>query len=182
MITKCTVLVFVIAAFITTAPAARAAPYDQTNANASWRPAHSLFVPWKISRPRVGRYGPAVIAASRVPDHWRPFAACVLKRESGGNLVNTLSGSGARNPASSAQGRWQFLDRLWRESLAGQVASRLRQHGMPVGVSYRSRNWMRQHQIADWPGVLQDVGFVEVLARGGSSHWRLRGSRCEKSR
>ena len=117
-------------------------------------------------------------AASIVPGPWRKFAVCVLDRESGGTLSRQSSGSGARNPSSSAQGRWQFLDRLWRDSLATQVAARLREHGMPRAEAALLRGWLQDRDIASWPGALQDVGFIEVIERGGWRHWALHGSLC----
>lgn len=137
---------------------------------------------WSVQRPSRGAHASAVRSASRVPDRWRSFAQCVLSRESGASLDRPQSGAGARNPSSSAAGRWQFLDTLWRDSLAGQVAARLRDHGLPKPRAAETRRWLERHHIASWPGVLQDVGFVEVLERGGSYHWRLAGSKCEAYR
>lgn len=134
---------------------------------------------WAIQRPSRGAHGSVVRDAAQFPASLRPFAACVLDRESGGSLDRRESGSGARNPASSAQGRWQFLDRLWRPSLADQVAARLRDHGLPRPQVRQTRQWLQAHPIASWPGILQDIGFIEVVSRGGASHWSLPGSRCQ---
>ena len=121
---------------------------------------------------RPSRSVSAVREASRFPASMRAWASCVAQRESGGSPT-------ARNSASSAQGRYQFLDRLWRTSLAGQVAARLRHYGLPKSDATKVRDWLRAHEIAAWPAVYQDIGFIEVNARGGSYHWRLAGSRCE---
>lgn len=135
---------------------------------------------WTVQRPSRGTHASAVQNASRMPSNIRPFAACVLDRESGGTLDRPQSGAGARNPHSSAAGRWQFLDRLWRPSLAGQVVARLRDFGLPRQQANRTREWLEHHNIATWPGVLQDIGFIEVVSRGGAHHWSLPGSSCQR--
>ena len=43
----------------------------------------------------------------------------------------------------------------------------------------RLNDYLRGHEIATWPAVYQDIGFIEVNERGGAYHWRLAGSRCE---
>ena len=65
-----------------------------------------------------------VATAGRIPTEWEPFRDCVVNRESHGNPR-------AQNPISSAQGKYQFLDRSWRRGAAWNVYSRLRDAGMP---------------------------------------------------
>jgi len=126
----------------------------------------------ELSVARPSRSVSAVRDASRFPQSMTAWARCVAERESGGSAT-------ARNSRSSAQGRYQFLDRLWRQSLAGQVAARLRDHGLPRPQARLVRDYLRGHEIATWPAVYQDIGFIEVNQRGGAYHWRLAGSRCE---
>lgn len=124
---------------------------------------------------RPSRSVSAVREAATFPRSMRAWADCVAERESHHNPK-------ARNPASSAQGKFQFLDRLWRTSLAGQVAARLRDHGLPRSAAADVRQYLQRTEIARWPAVYQDIGFIEVNLRGGSYHWRLAGSRCEAYR
>jgi len=121
---------------------------------------------------RPSRSVSAVRQAATVPSRLARWEACVANRESHRNPK-------ARNPRSSAQGTYQFLDRLWRTSLAAQVAARLRDHGLPRHQSRLVRDYLTGHEIATWPAVYQTIGFLEVNARGGSYHWRLAGSSCE---
>ena len=126
----------------------------------------------ELSVTRPSRSVSAVRDASRVPSRLARWEACVANRESHRNPK-------ARNPRSSAQGTYQFLDRLWRTSLAAQVAARLRDHGLPRTQSRLVRDYLTGHEIATWPAVYQTIGFIEVNQRGGAYHWRLAGSRCE---
>jgi len=126
----------------------------------------------ELSVTRPSRSVSSVRLAATFPRSMVAWARCVADRESGGSAT-------ARNPRSSAQGRYQFLDRLWRQSLAAQVAARLRDHGLPRPQARLVRDYLRDHEIATWPAVYQDIGFIEVNARGGAYHWRLAGSRCE---
>jgi hypothetical protein len=78
-------------------------------------------------------------------------------------------------------GAYQFLDRPWRQGLAHMVAARLIDHGWKRPAALRLREWLRARPIAEWPPVLQDVGFAAVLDHpGGWRHWSLRGSRCDR--
>lgn len=129
----------------------------------------------ELSVARPSRSVSAVRKAATVPARLAKWEACVANRESHRNPK-------ARNPRSSAQGTYQFLDRLWRTSLASQVAARLRDHGLPRHQSRLVRDYLSAHEIATWPGVYQTIGFLEVNARGGSYHWRLAGSTCERWR
>ena len=114
-------------------------------------------------------------AAGQLEPEQRPFAACVAKRESGGR-------PDARNPTSSAQGKYQWLDRSWRRGLAHMTAWRLKDFGMPHRDALRLREWLRDRPIAEWPEPVQDVAFAATLnARGdwsGWRHWYLAGSPC----
>lgn len=126
---------------------------------------------WAIQRPSRGAHASAVREAATFPRSLRPWAACVIDRESGGTLDERTSGQGAANPASSARGRWQFLDNSWRRGLAFMVKDRLVEHGMPKQQAKQVRIWLQQRSIAQWPGWYQDIGFIEVVERGGRHHW-----------
>ncbi len=129
----------------------------------------------ELSIARPSRSVSAVREASRVPSRWQRFAACVAHRESHNNPK-------ARNPRSSAQGTYQFLDRSWRSGLAHMVAARLHDHGLPWTQAKKVRTYLRAHEIAAWPATYQTIGFVAVVNAGGSYHWRLAGSTCERWR
>ena len=133
---------------------------------------------WAVNRPSRGAHASAVRKAATVPRSIRGWASCVLDRESGGDLERTQSGAGARNPVSSASGRWQFLDTSWRRGLSFMVRDRLVQFGMPKAQAREARIWLGNHHISDWPGVLQDVGFNEVVERGGRFHWNGGSHSC----
>lgn len=134
-------------------------------------PSDSSDREWAVNRPSRGTQASVVLKAATVPASIRSFASCVINRESGGNLNDTTSGMGARNPVSSASGRWQFLDTSWRRGLSFMVRDRLVQFGMPKANAREAREWLGAHHISTWPGILQDVGFVEVMERGGKHHW-----------
>jgi hypothetical protein len=123
-----------------------------------------------LHQPSRGAYSSAVREAARVPDRWRAYAECVLRRESGGVLHNKQSREDARNPTSSAQGRWQFLQ-AWQHGGSFMVRDRLVQYGMPKDQARQVREWLGSHQIADWDGYWQDILFNEVIERGGKKHW-----------
>lgn len=126
---------------------------------------------WALNRPSRGVHASVVRDAATIPRSLRPWAACVLDRESGGSLDDRSSGVGARNPSSSASGRWQFLDRSWRDGLAYMVRDRLVDHGLPHRQAREVRVWLQQRPISEWPGWYQDIGFLEVVQRGGRHHW-----------
>lgn len=149
-------LAVALAMLIGHAPAAAAATYDR--------------------EPRPSRSVAAARAAAVIPASMARFAECVSERESGGSYT-------ARNASgSSAQGRWQFLDRQWRHGLSFMVRDRLVRFGMPRPEARKIREWLAAHEIAAWPGPYQDAGFVEVMSRGGAHHWALAGSSCERFR
>jgi hypothetical protein len=132
---------------------------------------------WVVSRPGRGLHAGPVAAASRIPNRWRPFAACVLHRESGATLDRPQSGAGALNPSSSAAGRWQML-RPWQRGGSYMARDRLVRFGMPSHVAREVRVWLGGHPIDQWPGVLQDTVAIESLERGGWRHW-ANGDRCD---
>jgi hypothetical protein len=99
------------------------------------------------------------------------FARCVLERESGGTLDRRQSGVAARNPSSSASGRWQFLDTSWRRGLSFMVRDRLVRFGMPKAQAREVRLYLGSRPISTWHGYWQDIGFLEVVERGGRHHW-----------
>jgi hypothetical protein len=113
--------------------------------------------------------------AGQIPTAWQPFARCVAQRESNGRL-------NARNPRSSAQGRWQFLDQAWRVDggIEWIVSRQLRK----VGMAWKDRaGWVRRLDatpIYRWPSWAQDAAFVGVVTERstGWRHWHHPGSRC----
>lgn len=113
-----------------------------------------------------------VSTAGRVPPRWQAFKRCIVARESHGNPR-------ARNPHSSAQGKFQYLDRLWRHSLAGMVAERLTGHGMSLHDARIIRDALRRNEIATWAEKYQDVAFAATITVPGNwKHWYLAGSPC----
>jgi hypothetical protein len=109
--------------------------------------------------------------ASTVPESLVPWASCVLDRESGGTLDRIQSGVGARNPSSSASGRWQFLASNWQHGLPYMVADRLVRFGLPRPDARQVRVALQRTPIHEWHGYFQDIGFLEVVERGGRHHW-----------
>ena len=131
-------------------------------------------------KPHKGAFAGIIIDAAEVPKKHRAFSKCVLDRESGGNLANTNSGEGAKNPRSSASGRWQFLDNNWREGLSHMVAGRLKDHGMPGQHAKSVRVYLEAKPISSWDGLWQDIGHNAVMAAGGWYHWK--GASCNSKR
>jgi len=126
---------------------------------------------WNVDRPSRGAYSSASRRASTIPARWRPFADCVSDRESSGSYS-------ARNPSSSAAGRWQFLDNSWREGLAHMVRQRLVRFGLPAAQGRAVRIYLQATPIHRWPAPYQDAGFAEVVERGGWFHWT--GHTCNR--
>lgn len=117
----------------------------------------------------------AQTSASSVPGRWRAFARCVSERESHGNYR-------ARNPRSSAQGRWQFLDRAWRKSLSYMVRDRLIDHGTPKAHANSIQRKLAKTPIQKWAPWAQDAGFVAVITSDegrGWMHWS-NGGKCDR--
>lgn len=124
-----------------------------------------------IQQPSRGAHSSIIREASRVPAKDRAWAECVINRESGGTLDRIQSGVAARNPNSTASGRFQFLDSQWRPGLAFMVRDRLVQFGMPPTQAKVVRETLSKTPIYKWHGYWQQVGFVEVIERGGKHHW-----------
>jgi len=134
----------------------------------------------ELSVARPSRSVSGVRDASRVPHQWRPFAACVLDRESGATLDRRQSGVGARNPSSSASGRWQMLDASgWRSGGAWMVQKRLVRFGAPRSQAKAVRVYLARTPISRWDGLWQDVAAFESLESGGWRHW-ANGDRCDR--
>lgn len=125
----------------------------------------------ELHRPTSGAHVRAVREAATPPPRWVRFARCVLDRESGANLKNRNSGEGAKNPRSSASGRWQFLDSQWRHGGSFMVRDRLVKFGMPKQEAKRVRQHLGDTPIRKWDGWWQDALFNEVVERGGWRHW-----------
>lgn len=126
---------------------------------------------WAVSRPSRGAHASAVKKAATFPSSIKGFAACVIYRESKGTLDRRQSGAGARNGASSAQGRWQFLNNNWQHSLPWHVRNRLMESGMPKAEANKVRRYLDRREIATWDGLWQDIGFIDVMLSGGKHHW-----------
>ena len=113
--------------------------------------------------------------AAHIPPSQQAFADCVSHRESRDNYR-------ARNDESSARGRWQFLDRKWRNGLAYMVTDRLHDFGMSRAAAKHVRIHLQSLSIDRWDPTYQDIAFTAVLnARGpwsGWRHWYLPGSKC----
>lgn len=113
-----------------------------------------------------------VLRAATPPRSVLRWATCVLDRESGGTFDRRQSGTGALNgEGSGAAGRWQFMPD-WRHGLPYMIRDRLVQFGMPKQQAREVRLYLSKlHYIHKYPGVLQDVGMLEVVERGGAFHW-----------
>jgi hypothetical protein len=103
--------------------------------------------------------------AAQIPEQWKPFAKCVVNRESNGNPR-------AQNPVSSAQGKYQFLDNAWRHGAGWNVYSRLKNSGMPRVQALTILRKLHSTPIKHWREEYQDAAFVFViLTPGGWRHW-----------
>ena len=115
--------------------------------------------------------------AAEIPASQQAFASCVAHRESHGNYKAARPEAG-----SSAQGRWQFLDKQWRHGLSFMVAARLRDFGMSAKAADKVRRDLQAKPIKRWAPEYQDIAFIAALnARGawsGWRHWYLAGSKC----
>lgn len=145
-------------------------------------PAPEQARPFRPSRPAAS---PIIRAAARVPAPWRAFASCVLARESGGTLDRPQSGVGALNgQGSTAAGRWQMLAG-WRSGGPWNVQDRLVRFGMPLRDAREVRRYLHDlWRIDRWPGIYQDVAFLEAIHDGqhgegrGWLHWS--GPGCDR--
>ena len=144
---------------------------------------HTLYTQEvNMKNPHKGAFSDVITEAAKVPKKWRPFAACVLDRESGATLDKVQSGSGARNPNSSASGRWQFLQSSWGQSLPYMVAKELKDNGLPKGQAVEVRMELQEKPIHKWHGLWQDIGFKAVVTEPrGWMHWSG-GSGCNSKR
>jgi hypothetical protein len=117
--------------------------------------------------------GRVVAEAAKIPGEINEYAMCVSNRESHHNYK-------VRNPTSSAQGRWQFLDNKWRINGGIQyvVSRRLDQFGLAKPTIRAIREHLAATEIAKWEPHFQDIAFNQVIAEGGSNHWHIAGSRC----
>ena len=129
--------------------------------------AMSMMIPNELPATSSARI---VAMAGRIPAAWEPFRACVVARESKGNPR-------AQNPISSAQGKYQFLDNVWRHGAAWNVYHRLRDAGMPRSQARRILTRLHSTPIKRWREEYQDVAFASViLIPRGWRHWS--GDRC----
>jgi hypothetical protein len=128
----------------------------------------------------VQRPSRSVSAIRRASDFgkWRPFATCVLARESGATPDRRQSGVGALNQqGSSAAGRWQMLS-PWQSGGAWNVQKRLVRYGLPKSQAREVRVYLQRTPINQWHGLFQDIAALETLDAGGWRHWYAPGSRC----
>jgi hypothetical protein len=58
------------------------------------------------------------------------------------------------------------------------VRDRLIRFGMPKAQAKKVRVWLDRREIATWPGWYQDIGFNEVMERGGRHHWNGGSHSC----
>jgi len=130
-----------------------------------------------LQQPSRGAYSQSLRAAATVPAKDKRWAQCVLTRESGGVLHNKQSRETARNPTSSAAGRWQFLQ-AWQHGGSFMVKDRLVKFGIPVAEAKQVRKYLGTTPIHKWDGIWQDVLFNEVIARGGKHHWNGGSHSC----
>jgi len=117
-----------------------------------------------------------MVKASVIPAAWSRFAECVSNRESNHSYRS-------ENKSSSAQGRWQFLDRAWRINggIEWIVLKQLRKHGVPWAKQKKVYAQLTVTPIKRWPAWAQDAAFVGVVTSKegmGWKHWYLAGSPC----
>lgn len=117
--------------------------------------------------------GRVISQAAEIPKEIKEYAECVSYRESHHNYK-------VRNPKSSAQGRWQFLDNKWRINggIEHVVSRRLNEFGLPKPTLRAIREHLANTEIAKWEPHFQDIAFNQVIAEGGANHWFIPGSRC----
>ena len=121
---------------------------------------------WSVTRPSRGAHAGVVRRAAAIPAPIRRWAQCVSDRESSGSYT-------ARNPNSSASGRWQLLDTAWRVNggIDHIVARRLTAFGMPRPQVRAVRQHLAATPIHRWPAPFQDAAFVQIVQEGGAHHW-----------
>lgn len=125
----------------------------------------------------------AARTARNIPAEWEPFTRCISERESGYGNDDPMKSYRAKNPASSASGRYQFLDSSWRHGGAWNVWKRLIRNGFDDGKAAFVRKKLQATPIREWKPVWQDVLYAEVLLSEegkGWRHWHLAGSPCNR--
>ena len=145
--------------------------------------AASPTVPASLAQPSPNIQ--AAYEARTIPAPWHAFTECISARESGwGRTPDPMKSYRAANPSSSAQGRYQFLDRSgWREGGSWNVFKRLIRHGYDRDTAKRVRARLAATPIRDWKPVYQDIAYAEALLSGdgyGWRHWHLAGSPCNR--
>lgn len=122
---------------------------------------------------------PATVSdAATVPHSLQDFQHCVAQRESHGNPKARARSAGKD---STASGRYQFLDSKWRHGLSYMVAERLRAYGLGAVEALHVRKYLQSVSIDRWPAGLQDVAFAAVVSKpGGTRHWWIAGSKCNR--
>jgi len=58
------------------------------------------------------------------------------------------------------------------------VRDRLVRFGMPKAQAREVRKYLGAKHISTWHGYWQDIGFLEVIHRGGKHHWNGGGHSC----
>jgi hypothetical protein len=120
--------------------------------------------------------------ARDLPAEWQDFTLCISARESGyGKHHDTSKSYRAKNPASTASGRYQFLDSSWRKGGAWNVWKRLIKHGYTKATAAKVRERLMETPIRYWKPVYQDILYAEVILSNdgkGWKHWYLAGSPC----
>ena len=58
------------------------------------------------------------------------------------------------------------------------VRDRLVEFGMPRPAARQVRLYLGARPISAWPGWYQDIGFLEVVERGGRHHWNGGSHSC----
>jgi len=126
----------------------------------------------------------AARSAREVPEAWQRFTLCISERESGyGNDEDVSKSYRAKNPTSSASGRYQFMDGSWRHGGAWNVWKRLIRHGYSRATAAYVRERLMATPIRYWKPVYQDVLYAEVITSNegkGWRHWFLAGSSCNR--
>lgn len=100
---------------------------------------------------------------------WRDVRKCVMKRESHYRYS-------ARNKTSSAMGAYQFLDRVWRDSLVWMMLKESNDTNDNLQSEARK---LRNKPIAQWNRYWQDRAFYTAWQHGkGKAHWYHHGIKC----